>query len=127
LCAASEGNKIHLFNRDISLQIADVAVASYMFWMVGRVVGWWAVGQVICNFSLAGRHRAASSIISYELTMGITLIALPNAFRNVKPYKNNGRSANGSLVVCYRQPLGFLFSHFVPLLKQIVHLSIYLG
>jgi NADH-quinone oxidoreductase subunit H len=73
------GNKIHLFNRDISLQIADVNIGIlYVFGIVslgvyGIMIGGWASNN---KFSLLGAMRAASSIISYELAMGITLIAL---------------------------------------------------
>ncbi len=73
------GNKVHLFNRDISLQIADVNIGVlYVFGVLslgvyGIMIGGWASNN---KFSLLGAMRAASQIISYELAMGITLIAL---------------------------------------------------
>ncbi len=73
------GNKIHIFNRDISLQIADVNIGIlYVFGVVslgvyGIMIGGWASNN---KFSLMGAMRAASQIISYELAMGISLIAL---------------------------------------------------
>ena len=79
------GNKIHLFNRDISLQIADVNIGIlYVFGVVslgvyGIMIGGWASNN---KFSLMGAMRAASPIISYELAMGISLIALANGFGN---------------------------------------------
>src|SRR5665213_2169605 len=73
------GDKVHIFNRDISLQIADVNIGIlYIFGIVslgvyGIMIGGWASNN---KFSLLGAMRAASQIISYELAMGITLIAL---------------------------------------------------
>src|SRR6187549_3367888 len=73
------GNKIDFFGREVSLQIADVNVGIlYVFGVVsmgvyGIMIGSWASNN---KFSLMGGLRAASQIISYELAMGIALIAL---------------------------------------------------
>src|ERR1700739_4762315 len=73
------GNTIHLFGRDIQLQIADVNIGIlYVFGVVslgvyGIMIGGWASNN---KFSLMGAMRGASQIISYELAMGISLIAL---------------------------------------------------
>jgi NADH-quinone oxidoreductase subunit H len=73
------GDKVHFFGRDISLQIADVNIGIlYVFGVVsmgvyGIMIGSWASNN---KFSLMGGLRAASQIISYELAMGIALIAL---------------------------------------------------
>lgn len=73
------GDKVHFFDRDISLQIADVNVGIlYVFAVVsmgvyGIMIGGWASNN---KYSLMGALRAASQIISYELAMGISLIAL---------------------------------------------------
>jgi len=73
------GNKVHMFGRDISLQIADINIGVlYIFGVVsmgvyGIMIGGWASNN---KFSLLGALRAASQIISYELAMGIALIAL---------------------------------------------------
>src|SRR4029079_11705793 len=67
------------FDREISLQIADVNVGIlYVFAVVsmgvyGIMIGSWASNN---KYSLMGALRAASQIISYELAMGISLIAL---------------------------------------------------
>ncbi len=73
------GDTVNLFGRTISLQIADVNIGIlYVFGVVsmgvyGIMIGSWASNN---KFSLLGGLRAASQIISYELAMGITLIAL---------------------------------------------------
>ena len=73
------GDKVELFGRTISLQIADVNIGIlYVFGILslgvyGIMIGSWASNN---KFSLMGGLRAASQIISYELAMGIALIAL---------------------------------------------------
>lgn len=73
------GDKLQLFGRDIPLQIADVNVGILFVFAVvsmgvyGIMIGSWASNN---KYSLMGGLRAASQIISYELAMGITLIAL---------------------------------------------------
>jgi NADH-quinone oxidoreductase subunit H len=73
------GGTIHAFGRDISLQIADVNIGIlYIFGVVsmgvyGVMIGGWASNN---KFSLLAAIRGASQIISYELAMGLTLIAV---------------------------------------------------
>jgi NADH-quinone oxidoreductase subunit H len=73
------GDKIDFFGRSVNLQIADVNIGIlYVFGVVslgvyGIMIGSWASNN---KFSLMGGLRAASQIISYELAMGISLIAL---------------------------------------------------
>lgn len=73
------GETVHLFGRDIQLQIADINVGVlYIFAVVsmgvyGIMIGGWASNN---KYSLLGAMRAASQIISYELAMGIAIIAL---------------------------------------------------
>jgi len=104
------GDKVHLFNRDISLQIADVNVGIlYVFAVVsmgvyGIMIGSWASNN---KFSLMGGLRAASQIISYELAMGIALIALlmVTGSLNLKEMVLQQQAGNWNIVY---QPLGFL-------------------
>lgn len=69
----------HFFGRDISMQIADVNVGIlYIFGVVsmgvyGIMIGGWASNN---KFSLLAAIRGASQIISYELAMGLAIIAL---------------------------------------------------
>jgi NADH-quinone oxidoreductase subunit H len=68
-----------LFGRHISLQIADINIGIlYIFGVVsmgvyGIMIGGWASNN---KFSLLAAIRGASQIISYELAMGISIIAL---------------------------------------------------
>jgi NADH-quinone oxidoreductase subunit H len=73
------GGTLHLFGRDISLQIADINIGIlYIFGVVslgvyGIMIGGWASNN---KFSLLAAIRGASQMISYELAMGLSLIAV---------------------------------------------------
>ena len=73
------GSSIHIFGREVSLQIADVNIGIlYVFGVVslgvyGIMIGGWSSNN---KFSLIAAVRGASQIISYELAMGLSLIAL---------------------------------------------------
>ncbi len=104
------GDKVHFFDRDISLQIANVDVGIlYVFAVVslgvyGIMIGSWASNN---KFSLMGGLRAASQIISYELAMGISLIALILVTGNLNLKEMVLQQQAGYWNVLY-QPLGFL-------------------
>jgi NADH-quinone oxidoreductase subunit H len=73
------GDKFHVFDRDIILQATDIDVALlYLIGVMsigvyGIMIGGWASNN---KFSLIGAVRAASQMISYEVAMGLSLIAL---------------------------------------------------
>jgi NADH-quinone oxidoreductase subunit H len=73
------GGTIELFGRTVSLQIADINIGIlYIFAVVslgvyGIMIGGWASNN---KFSLLASIRGASQMISYELAMGLALIAL---------------------------------------------------
>ena len=73
------GDKLHLFGRDIILQATDIDVAIlYVFGVLsvgvyGIMIGGWASNN---KFSLMSAMRAASQMISYEVAMGLSIIAL---------------------------------------------------
>jgi len=108
------GDKVHFFDRDISLQIADVNIGIlYIFGVVsmgvyGIMIGSWASNN---KYSLMGGLRAASQIISYELAMGIALIALLlvtgtlSVKEMVEAQVNNDHWYGWNV---FKQPLGFL-------------------
>lgn len=104
------GDQVHLFGRDISLQIADVNVGIlYVFAVVsmgvyGIMIGSWASNN---KYSLMGGLRAASQIISYELAMGISLIALLMISGTLSLREMVLQQQTGLWNIVY-QPLGFL-------------------
>src|SRR5882757_6375560 len=73
------GGTLKLFGRSVSLQIADINIGIlYIFGVVslgvyGIMIGGWASNN---KFSLLAALRGASQMISYELAMGLSLIAL---------------------------------------------------
>ena len=105
------GEDMVLFGKNISLQIADVNIGIlYVFGVVslgvyGIMIGSWASNN---KFSLMGGLRAASQIISYELALGISLIALLmlTGTLSLKEIVEQ-QQANNWWNVVY-QPLGFL-------------------
>jgi len=73
------GDRLHLFGRDILLQATDINIALLYFFGVvsvgvyGIMIGGWASNN---KFSLMGAVRAASQMVSYEVAMGLSMIAL---------------------------------------------------
>ncbi len=104
------GDTIELFGRTISLQIADINIGIlYVFGVVsmgvyGIMIGSWASNN---KFSLIGGLRAASQIISYELAMGISLIALLMVTGTLSLKEMVVQQQSGYWNIVY-QPLGFL-------------------
>ena len=101
---------LHLFNRDISLQIADVNIGIlYIFGVVsmgvyGIMIGGWASNN---KFSLLAAIRSASQIISYELAMGLSIIALLMITGSLSLKTIVEQQQTGYYYVLL-QPLGFL-------------------
>ena len=104
------GDKVHFFGRDIPLQIADINIGIlYVFGVVslgvyGIMIGSWASNN---KFSLMGGLRVASQIISYELAMGIALIALLFVTGSLSLKDMVLQQQHGYWNIVY-QPLGFL-------------------
>ena len=73
------GDKLHIFGRDVLLQATDIdGSLLYIFAIVsigvyGIMIGGWASNN---KFSLMGAVRAASQMVSYEVAMGLSVIAL---------------------------------------------------
>jgi NADH-quinone oxidoreductase subunit H len=73
------GPTIHLFGRDIALVVSDVNIG--ILWVLavsgigtyGIVLGGWASNN---KYSLLGALRTSAQMLSYELPMGILLIAV---------------------------------------------------
>jgi NADH-quinone oxidoreductase subunit H len=104
------GNNMHILGRNVSLQIADINIGIlYVFGVVslgvyGIMIGGWASNN---KFSLLGAMRAASQIISYELALGISLIALLMITGTLSLNEMVGQQKDHIWNI-FRQPLGFL-------------------
>jgi NADH-quinone oxidoreductase subunit H len=105
------GNKLELFGRTIDLQIADINIGMlYIFGVVsmgvyGIMIGGWASNN---KFSLLAAVRGASQIISYELAMGLSLIALLMLTGSLSMKTIVEQQINGGTWNVFHQPLGFL-------------------
>ncbi|HEX9514153.1 MAG TPA: NADH-quinone oxidoreductase subunit NuoH [Puia sp.] len=99
-----------LFGRHISMQIADINIGIlYIFGVVsmgvyGVMIGGWASNN---KFSLLAAIRGASQIISYELAMGLSIIALLMITGSLSLKTIVEQQQAGHYYILY-QPLGFL-------------------
>lgn len=104
------GDRFHLFGRDILLQATDIDVAIlYFFGIVsvgvyGIMIGGWASNN---KFSLMGAIRAASQMISYEVAMGLSIIALL-MMTGTLSLKEISAQQSGMHWNVFYQPLSFL-------------------
>jgi len=103
------GDKFHLFGKDIILQATDIDVALlYVFGVVsvgvyGIMIGGWASNN---KFSLMGAVRAASQMVSYEVAMGLSMIALLMMTGTLSLREISAQQAGMNWNVFY-QPLSF--------------------
>lgn len=104
------GGKMELFGREFSLQVTDVNIGVlFIFGVVsmgvyGIMIGGWASNN---KFSLLAAIRGASQMISYELAMGLSLIALLLLTGSLKMSVIVQQQMDGLWNIAY-QPLGFL-------------------
>jgi NADH-quinone oxidoreductase subunit H len=103
---------IEIFDRKVDLQIADINIGIlYIFGVVsmgvyGMMIGGWASNN---KFSLMAALRGASQAISYELAMGLSLIAvlMLSGSLSLKTIVDGQMAAGGYWNIVY-QPLGFI-------------------
>jgi NADH-quinone oxidoreductase subunit H len=100
---------LHLFGRDIPMQIADVNIGIlFIFGVVslgvyGIMIGGWASNN---KFSLLAAIRGASQMVSYELPMGLALIAVLMLVGDLRMSAIvNNQLENGWHIIY--QPIGF--------------------
>ncbi|MCV9932493.1 MULTISPECIES: NADH-quinone oxidoreductase subunit NuoH [Flavobacterium] len=104
------GDKLHLFGRDILLQATDINIGLLYFFGVvsvgvyGIMIGGWASNS---KFSLMGAVRAASQMVSYEIAMGLSMIALLMMTGSLSLREISMQQAEMNWNVFY-QPLSFL-------------------
>ena len=102
---------LKLWGKAVPLQIADVNIGVlYVFGVVsmgvyGVMLGGWASNN---KFSLLAAIRGASQIISYELAMGLSLIALLMVTGSLSLKTIVEQQAHQGYWYVVVQPLGFL-------------------
>lgn len=106
------GKSFNFGGHEFNLQVANLNVGIlYIFAVVsiggyGIMIGGWASNN---KFALLGALRASSQMISYELAMGMSIIALL-LFSNTLNLREivDGQAGEGNVWNVLRQPLGFL-------------------
>ncbi|WP_188316242.1 NADH-quinone oxidoreductase subunit NuoH [Chitinophaga agrisoli] len=104
------GDVLTIAGRQIPLQVADINIGIlYIFGVVslgvyGIMLGGWASNN---KFSLLASVRAASQIISYELALGLSLIALLMFTGSLSLKDIVEQQRHGLWNIVY-QPLGFI-------------------
>ena len=104
------GNSLTINGTEYSLQIADINIGVlYVFGVVsigvyGIMIGGWASNN---KFSLLGALRASAQMISYEVAMGFSIIALIMTTGTISLKEITEQQSTGLWNIVY-QPLGFL-------------------
>ena len=104
------GTSIQLFGRNIALQVADINIGVlYIVGIVsvgvyGIMIGGWASNN---KYSLYGAIRASAQMISYELSMGLSLIAVIMMSGTLSLNEIVSQQPGWHWNIFY-QPLGFL-------------------
>lgn len=104
------GDKLEIFGRTVYLQATDLdASLLYIFAILsvgvyGIMIGGWASNN---KFSLMGAVRAASQMVSYEVAMGLSVIALIMMTGSLSLKEISVQQAGMNWNVFY-QPVGFL-------------------
>lgn len=110
------GNTIVIGGQEYLLQIADLNIGIlYVFGVVsigvyGIMIGGWASNN---KFSLIGAIRASAQMISYEIAMGLSIIALilmtgTLSLSEITTQQAGGAGGNWNFWNVIYQPLGFL-------------------
>jgi NADH-quinone oxidoreductase subunit H len=107
------GPTLELADRTVSLQVTDVNIGIlYVFAVVsigvyGIMIGGWASNN---KFSLMGAIRASSQMISYEIAMGMSIVALVmlNGSMSLKDIVEQQGGLHGMDWNILYQPVGFL-------------------
>jgi len=104
------GDYLEINGKQVALQVTDLNIGVlYIFAVVsigvyGMMIGGWASNN---KFSLMGAIRASSQMISYEIAMGLSIIALIMMTGTLSLREIVEQQTTGFWNVVY-QPLGFL-------------------
>lgn len=104
------GDKLEIFGRTVILQATDIDVSLlYVFGIIsigvyGIMIGGWASNN---KYSLMSAVRAASQMVSYEIAMGLSIIALLMMSGTLSLREISMQQSGMNWNVFY-QPVGFL-------------------
>ena len=104
------GGQYTLFDKEVNLVISDLDVGLLFVFAIaslatyGYVIAGWSSNN---NWSLLGSMRTASQMISYEVTMGLTIIGVLMVYGTMKLTEIGAIQENIWMWGIFLQPLGF--------------------
>ena len=104
------GGQYTLFDKEVNLVISDLDVGLLFVFAIaslatyGYVIAGWSSNN---NWSLLGSMRTASQMISYEVTMGLTIIGVLMVFGTMKLTEIGAIQEDFLTWGIFLQPLGF--------------------
>ena len=105
------GGQYTLFDKEVNLVISDLDVGLLFVFAIaslatyGYVIAGWSSNN---NWSLLGSMRTASQMISYEVTMGLTIIGVLMVYESMKLTEIGAIQENFWMWGIFLQPLGFI-------------------
>ena len=104
------GGQYTLFDKEVNLVISDLDVGLLFVFAIaslatyGYVIAGWSSNN---NWSLLGSMRTASQMISYEVTMGLTIIGVLMVYGSMKLTEIGAIQENFWMWGVFLQPVGF--------------------
>ncbi len=104
------GGQYTLFGKEVNLVISDLDVGLLFVFAIaslatyGYVIAGWSSNN---NWSLLGSMRTASQMISYEVTMGLTIIGVLMVYSSMKLTEIGAIQENFWMWGIFLQPAGF--------------------
>ena len=104
------GGQYSLFDKEVNLVISDLDVGLLFVFAIaslatyGYVIAGWSSNN---NWSLLGSMRTASQMISYEVTMGLTIIGVLMVYGSMKLTEIGAIQENFWMWGIFLQPVGF--------------------
>jgi len=104
------GGQYMLFDKEVNLVISDLDVGLLFVFAIaslatyGYVIAGWSSNN---NWSLLGSMRTASQMISYEVTMGLTIIGVLMVYGSMKLTEIGAIQENFWMWGIFLQPVGF--------------------
>ncbi|MBT5633183.1 MAG: NADH-quinone oxidoreductase subunit NuoH [Nitrospina sp.] len=105
------GGQYTLFDKEVNLVISDLDVGLLFVFAIaslatyGYVIAGWSSNN---NWSLLGSMRTASQMISYEVTMGLTIIGVLMVYESMKLTEIGAIQENFWMWGIFLQPVGFI-------------------